>query len=723
LDDYRADLWGQFLFGLVLTSETAISSLLCLGIAQSFSASDLFTLSHQNNGSLLAAYSNSNFRIISGLTALNIEFALAAILIMIFHNTMIFKRENQYSALAKNLLEEKADAYSFPDSLKPKRDEIEKNDLEKIHNIERLLNRVLKNHESAGESYAAENRSSRLLGEVLQQKLTQGFRVKDNISESDIPPEMIWDGMKREKQRKRWLCCCEQALIDYQYIGIEEDTRKKDVSEPYKYGLIEVYNDLICYRDSKLVLMSGREKEIQTRTGSHLRCSVKKRTMTFLLWGENFSNMDLSGICFSGADLHFANFSDSDLTRVRLLGANCKGADFSRARLSGLYFGDMNDLCQGQIPISCIDDNKEEWDPYDSREATILQAATFSGADVSRAFLAANGGSWDESFPFAYSSNREKLHSPLYSLNDTCFDYAKLFSSRFRDLNFDQASLERAQIFDSVFFRCSACSSNFSRAIMTHSLLFCCDFHGANLEGAVLAKAVLLRTRFESARLKNATFAGANIAYCNFQGAYCQNVSFRGVIQDLKGIEGLPAVRAPFMIGCTEVSPQFAVGLDFSLSVLSNTDFTKMDLSKAKFDKAVGADCIFTGARGERVSMDGALLTSSILNQSVFRNSSFRGTVLKNSIFMEAVFIDCEFVYADFSDVLFQRSDKAVFYKGKMKKVSFHGAEGLSAECFREIILEDCDFSGTGLRRCDFGKDVSLINCRFLNRLQCKAHN
>lgn len=125
LDDYRADLWGQFLFGLALTSETVFFSLLCLGIAQSFSASDLFILSHQNNGSLLGAYANSDFCIISGLTALNIEFALAAILVMIFHNIMIFKREDQYSTLAKNLLEEKVAAYSFPESLESKRSEID----------------------------------------------------------------------------------------------------------------------------------------------------------------------------------------------------------------------------------------------------------------------------------------------------------------------------------------------------------------------------------------------------------------------------------------------------------------------------------------------------------------------------------------------------------------------------------------------------------------------
>lgn len=203
------------------------------------------------------------------------------------------------------------------------------------------------------------------------------------------------------------------------------------------------------------------------------------------------------------------------------------------------------------------------------------------------------------------------------------------------------------------------------------------------------------------------------MVYCNFCGAYCQNVSFRGVIQDFDGIKVLHAVSTPFMMDCTKISPQFTVGLDFSMSVLSNTDFTGMDLSRAKFDKAMGADCIFTDAWGEQVCMDGALLMSSILNQSVFRSSSFRGTVLKNSIFMEAIFTDCEFVDTDFSTALFQHSDTAVFCKGKMKNVSFHGSEGLSPECFKETILENCDFSETGLEECDLGKDVLIINCQF----------
>lgn len=725
LAEYRNDLWGQFVYGLVLTAETAATSLICLGLAQKISASDLYVLARRDDGTLLAAYENSGFRWISGLTALNILFGLLAIAVMVFHNTMIFRRENQYSMLAKSMLERIVEPYRCPDELKPQMGVIQQNELEKIHNLERLLNRVLRNHESIGESFASETRGSHLLGVVLSQKLTQGFLADEDLSEDDIlqgkvgiPLEMARRGMSPTKQRACWFRCHQQACMEYNWIASPEASGPAGALEPVSCSFVQVYDDMLCYRDSKLVLSSGPQGGLSRSAGGHMRCSVKKRIMLFLLWGETFSNMDLTGTNFSGADLHHTNFSDSDLSRVRLMGANCEGADFSRARMPGLYFYDVrqNDrrLCQGQIPVSCIDDSEETWDPYNGREATCFHAATFAGADISRAFLAANGEPWSPSFPFC--TGGAKACGQLYSLEDACFDHAKLFSSRFRDLSFDRASLETAQIFDSLFFRCSAQSSNFSQAVLTHSLLCCCDFYGANLEGAILAQSVLLRSRFEDARLKNANFAGANLVCCSFRGSYCQNVSFRGVIQDLKGIEALPAVKSPLMEGGIDAaaSPDASVKLDFSGSVLSNTDFTEMDLSGVMFECAVGSGCIFTGAHGKRVHMGKALLTSSIFNQTDLRDSNFSETLFGHSVFMETTFHSCKFLRTDFSCALFQPSNGAVFSHSYMEDANFSGVEGLSAEHFEEVCLKNCDFRGTGLtKRALRQRHNRVINCRF----------
>ena len=264
LVEYRNDLWGQFVYSLILTAETAATSLICLGLAQKISASDLYVLAQRNDRTFLASYENSGFRWISGLTALNILFGLLAIAVMVFHNTMIFRRENQYSTLAKSMLERIVEPYRCPDKLNSQMDKIQQNELEKIHNLERLLNRVLRNHESIGESFVSETRESHLLRAVLSQKLTQGFLADKDLSEEDIlqgkvgiPLEMARRGMSLKKQRACWLRCHQQACMEYQWIAVPAASGPTGALEPVSHSFVQVCDDMLCYRDSKLVLSSG----------------------------------------------------------------------------------------------------------------------------------------------------------------------------------------------------------------------------------------------------------------------------------------------------------------------------------------------------------------------------------------------------------------------------------------------------------------------------------
>ena len=193
-------------------------------------------------------------------------------------------------------------------------------------------------------------------------------------------------------------------------------------------------------------------------------------------------------------------------------------------------------------------------------------------------------------------------------------------------------------------------------------------------------------------------------------------MSFRGVIQDLKRIEDLSAVKSPLMEGSTDAaaSPDAFVGLDFSASVLSNTDFTEMDLSGVIFEHAVGSGCIFTGAHGDHIHMSKALLTSSIFNQAVFEDSYFFETLFGHSVFMETKFCKCKFLRTDFSCALFQPSNRATFFRSFMDDVNFSGVEGLSAEHFDGVRLNNCDFTGTGLtKRALRQRHNRVTNCRF----------
>ena len=725
LVEYRDNLWACFVYSLVFTIGTVITSLVFLGIAQKISASDLFGFSVES-GMLKAGYINSRFAIISSLTFFNLMVAVTAIIMMAYLNVSIFSRENRYSQIAQTLLERSVTLYEKPAGVtESKEDELrpDLSELEKIHNIERLLERVLQNHECAGTAFAPEHRRDDLLTIVLSQKLEVEYSINKQSRNhpEDISDEKKWHNLSKEKQESRWEWCRNHALMDYDYLGPEQAAATAPAT-PENCSFVKVYNDLICYRNSRLVCSNAEDR---TNIGKYLRWTVKRRLLIFLLQGESLSGMDLSRISFSGADLRHTNFSDCDLSYIKLKGANCEGADFSRARLPGLYFSD-NEYCNGEIQITYKDvNNNGKWDPYNGKEATFLDGATFARADVSRAFLVAeNSRLWNDKFPFdrgiSDTGAREwEKELKLYSLKDTSFDYAKLYSSKFGNICFDQANFDKALIFDSIFFRCMVRSASLKGATLTNSCLLWCDFSRTNMDSVVLAQSVVLRGDFHSAQLKNANFVGANLVKCNFSGAYCQSASFMGMIQSVEEIKSLSFATNNFFEGAIKNESGIESGtynVDFSFATLSNTDFSRAKISHTSFEHAIGANCIFTNAQGEKVNMNDAFLTSSILNRTTIENSLFCRTILRNSVFLGARFIGCTFQGTDFSQSIFdQDSDENTIFEGQaMVDVSFSGSRGLSAKCFKVTKLTRCDFTNTGLSKKGFrAQGIEIEDCLF----------
>lgn len=733
LGPYRDELWILFWYSLVFSVETALMSLACLSSAQKISAPDLYLLSQQGND-MLASYENSRFMTLSGLTAFTLLCTLVAIIVMAALNYMIFRREDRYSKIATKLLQQSIAPYKVPSHLKDKwsgQTQATQKEYEKIHNLERLVERVLKNHECITETVDPEHRTEGMLTVVLSQKLVMSFRAGESggdDSPPEIPQEMHWRAItSKGKQLSHWNKCHKFACDDYGRLNRQREKKgerrrsgqpgpreRHDPSAfPLDYSFTQVYQDLLCYRDSKLICNPPSSTGLGY-SGHHLRCSVKRRLLLFLLREESLNNMDLSRISFSGADLCHANLCDSNLMHARLKGANCEGVDFSRSKLPGLYFSDVAG-CVGQIPITCLDDNEETWDPYHGREATCLYGATFSHADVSRAFLAAQGEPWAGDFPSGERCDRGVPSHKLYSLEDTSFDYAKLYSSWFCNLSFDQASLEKAQIFDSIFFQCSALSSNFSGAVLTHSLLCWCDFYGANFERTIMAQALIFRANFEKARLQNANFTDANLMSCNFYGAYCQNASFRNIIQDYSAVTKAWEKLAEQFSHAAPPAQHTDQRIDFRYATISEADFSGADLSHARFTCAIGGGSIFTEATGIDICMDNALLTNSIFNHTEFTGGDFRHTIFRNSVFIGAIFDDCQFDETDFSHSLFSQSQFK--FKGKAKeirKANFSRSEGLRASFFQNVILIQCDFRGTGLQKLDFNAlEISIKDCKF----------
>lgn len=737
LDSYRQKLWNYFRYSLFLTVIVILTSLLGLVAAQNITEPILSRFGFENWG-IITHYQNKEFCGISVLTLINCELSIAAVVCMAIMNRYIFRRDFQYSKIAKKIMRSIECKYdmSFYDKDTSGEGNIEKKEsvswdsieYEKIHNLEVLVERILKNHESIGNAFAESQRREKLLSAIITNELDVSYGLK---STNFVQENLLWNHLNEKKRNSRWEMCHERAKTELKLIhDVENESFSKEVSKtkkPCDCDFISVYDDLLAYRDNSLVWQEQyvkknilKRESIKEQTELYnqraLRYTIKKRLLIFYLRGEMFSNMDLSGVSFSGADLRGANFSDCNLTGIRLKGTNCEGADFTRSKMTGMYFADVEENFNekyGEIQLSCRDVPDEKgWNPYKGREITYLQNATFKEADVSRTYLKVPGKlkGWQE-FPYAQtaSENVWKLDDACesFSLEGTNFDYAKIFFSYFKNVNFSNSSLEKAQMYNTGLVQTKARAANFSSAILTNSCIAWCDFENTNFSNTSLVDAILIRANFCGANMRNVNFANSNIVSCNFEGASCQNASFKNVVQSLTKIEKLE------LDALKEIELADNVGLRFNYATLTNTDFSGAELNNVSFCSAVGQNCIFTKTEGKGIIFDSAIFNSAVFNADCFINASLKNTIMQNSVFINAKFINSTFINADLSGSIFTVADKMCFIGGSMQEVNFSNVKGLSAANFRNIILREVNFSGTGIQKCDFGNDVTIVNCKF----------
>lgn len=586
----------------------------------------------------------------------------------------------------------------------------------KIHNLEILIERILKNHESLGDAFAESQRREKLLTSVIMNELKTGYDLK--VKNREVVPEektnvqnrMEWAYLADKKRESRWKECRKHATEEYSLL-LKLSAHKEIARFPRECSFISVYEDLLGYRDNSLIYeenCSGKKKkDIKMKDKRALRYTIKRRLLVFYLRGEVFSNMDLTGISFSGADLRFTNFSNCNLTGIRLMGANCEGADFTETKMTGMYFEDVKpdgDSEIGEIKLTYHDDRAEIWDPYVGEEATCLREATFKGADVSRAYLKAPGNLCHEQrFPYERSEEnrwRTEENLELFSLSGTNFDSAKMFFSYFKNIDFTNSSLERAQMYNTGFVQVRAKSANFASVTLTNACIAWCDFKNADFTKASLTETVLMRVNFHGAKLKDANFSYSNIIDCNFEGASCQNVSFKNMIQDADSLrKRTPKALKDIVI----YEPQ---GIRFDYTILTNTDFSGAMLDNISFVNAIGQDCVFTKASGKNVDFNCSLFTSSIFNAACLENCCFENAIFRDSVFIKAEFVNSVFNKVDFSEILVDDAGDLCFMGGYMKEVDFSNASGLTAASFRNIALYGVNFKGTGIKKCDFNIDV-----------------
>lgn len=736
LECYGKKLWHLFIASLSLTVLVVFTSLIGLALAQKITNSSLYKIEYKEMG-LISEYQNEEYFVISILTLFNMSLSLIAVGSMAWMNWVVFKRNTQYAAIAKAILiwiQQKYDMELSDNRSK----NISSIEYEKIHNLEILIERILKNHESIGNAFAESQRREKLLIAVITNELEASYNVGNKIDDKDcnVQGKTEWKYLEKEKRESRWGQCYKKAVLEYEMLTVSGEQIPKEENlfhKPCECSFITVYDDLLLYRDNSLVWEEKHKKKRYIRKVKQiqqkdfldmferraLRYTIKKRLLIFYLRGEVFSNMDLSGVSFSGADLRCTNFVDCNLTRIRLKGSNCEGADFSRSKMAGMYFDDVletKEVGNGEIQLSCIDvpcgsDTEKAWNPYGGRETTCLQDATFKEADVSRAYLKAPGDlEGEQIFPYGpLDENVWKLGEGhvVFLLTGTNFDCAKMFFSYFKNIDFTNSSLEKAQMYNVGMVQTKAKSANFAAVTLTNACIAWCDFENANFSDASLAETIIVRTNFSGANMKNVNFAYSNIVACNFEGASCQNASFKNMTQDLTKIKDLDtkALRG--------VDLNEAKGLSFTYATLTNTDFSGAELDNISFSNAVGQGCIFTKVTGKSIVFDSAIFNSSVFNSVRFESSSLQNTVLQNSVFIDLQFINSLFYKTDFSGSLFEKLRESCIVGGCMCEVDLSNTKGLTASCFSRICLKEVDFRGTGLKKEDFKKDVKIIECKF----------
>lgn len=738
LDLYSKRLWKLFTFSLVLTVIVIVMSLVTLALVQKITDPTLSEFGFKE-GHIITRYQNQKFCWVSILTLINAGLSIMAICFMASMNWLIFKRDSQYSKTAGRILEtiqQKYDMNIFDleilddtDAKKEKSYSPNSIEYEKIHNLEILVERILKNHESIGDAFSESQRREKLLSTIITNELYVPYGLK-NKDRNFVQENLMWHYLDETKRKSRWEKCRQKAITEFDLLhGIGNKCCTKAKKKPCECDFISVYDDLLTYRDNSLVWQEQyiKKSEIKEETEEFtqiykqraLRYTIKKRLLIFYLRGEMFSNMDLSGVSFSGADLRGANFSDCNLTGIRLKGANCEGTDFTRCRMTGMYFADIleepNDN-HGEIQLSCKDIPDEAgWNPYIGREITYLQNATFKGADVSRAYLKAPGQLKEyNNFPYADAQNNNvwKLDNgyKVFSLEGTNFDHAKMFFSYFKNVNFTNSSLAKAQMYNTGLIQTKAKSANFMATTLTNACMAWCDFENADFSDASLVETILIRTNFHGANMRNVNFAYSNIISCNFEGASCQNASFKNIVQSLSRVKKLN------LDALSDVDLEEDVGLRFDYATLTNTDFSGAELNKVSFFNTVGQNCIFTKTKGKVVKFDSAIFNSSVFNADQFDNASLKDTIMQNSVFINVKFTNSVFEKADLSGSIFTIADKKCFMGGYMYDVDFSNVKGLSAANFKNMCLKNVNFIGTGIKKSDFYDNpngVTIVNCKF----------
>jgi len=180
-------------------------------------------------------------------------------------------------------------------------------------------------------------------------------------------------------------------------------------------------------------------------------------------------------------------------------------------------------------------------------------------------------------------------------------------------------------------------------------------------------------------------------------------------------------------------------GIDLSMAICKKTNFTKTNLSNAKFEQVSCEEANFTEAKLHNTKMSMSTFKKAILNKTVFDGSHldmllfdsatmksclFKDTTLDGTVFKEMNVEDTTFESCHFLNVNFMKSSIKESFFNNSKVEGFLLSESEMSHCdllyldaskilFNKSHVESCDFSRSKLYNTRMLKSSSFLNCNF----------
>ncbi len=335
------------------------------------------------------------------------------------------------------------------------------------------------------------------------------------------------------------------------------------------------------------------------------------------LSGLDFSDRNLGGACFTGANMRDCIFKNAaldgvvmeggDLTRADFTGASARDANLFAAKIQSAIIKDA-DFTRAYMPHARVDDLDHDEVPADrgAPDSLRVDGSDFNFADLGHARL---DGAKIESSSFEYAD-----------LSGVSLANADIRRCNMRHANLERAILNNCQVIETdlsgaILRDAEARKAKFKEAVLedvdarsmdfTESELDAlCKLSGANLEKAIMRKVKADRVKFvgenmeeanlQQASLKGAVVEGVNLRFANLEGAVAEGIKASGV--DMTGAD------------LTDIK---ARGANFKEAKLEGIKAHRSDLSEA----------VLEGANLRGAKMHDVLLERVNLRKADLRNA------------------------------------------------------------------------------------------------------